>query len=314
MWWRRLTFRLALLFLWPGCGLPLWVHAAQVPILIVSAERNAAFADSVESFISELERGGVSRGNVQYLTLAEARISATRAGQLVLALGVDAAAEMARSETRVPVLCAFVPSQSFELIVRTTPRKAPNQFSAIYLNQAFGRQLDLIQLALPQRRSIGVLLGSHSRAQVPLLEGATRARSLGLTQTYIDENESLFTKLQMVLEASQVLLALPDPQVFNSGSVQNILLSALRAGVPVVSFSPAYVRAGALMAIYSTPAQVGLQAAQLARSVLQGKELAAPQYPRDFQIGVNASLASSMNLNIDAETLTEQLKRLELTK
>lgn len=82
----------------------------------------------------------------------------------------------------------------------------------------------------------------------------------------------------------------------------------------MVSFSPAYVKAGALMAIYSTPAQVGLQAAQLTRAVLQGKDLAQPQYPREFRIDVNASLARSMSLDIDAQTLTERLLRLEPKK
>ena len=311
---QSLAFRLACLCMWLGCGFSHGVHAAQVPVLLVSAERNAAFTEAAEVFIAELARGGVSRSNVQYLTLAEARTSGTRAGQFVLALGVEAATELARSEMRIPVLSVFVPSQSFELIVRTNPRKAASPFSAIYLNQNLGRQLDLIQLALPQRPHIGVMLGNHSSSQVPLLDEEMRRRSLSLTQTQIDPNEPMFAKLQTLLETSQVLLALPDPQVFNSGTLQNILLSALRAGVPMVSFSPAYVKAGALMAIYSTPTQVGQQAAQLARAVLQGKELPPAQYPRDFSIDVNASLARSMDLNVDAQTLTERLKRLELTK
>ena len=313
MFWRRLTLRLALLCTWLGC-VPLWVQAAPVPVLIVSAERNAAFTEAAAVFSDELERGGVARSHVQYLTLAEARASNATAGQLVLALGVEAAAEMARSETRVPVLCAFVPSASFEAIVRTHPRRSDSPFSAIYLNQSLGRQLDLIQLALPQRPLIGVLLGSLSSLQIPLLEDERRKRSMNVLHTQVDANESMFTKLQALLESSQILLALPDPQVYNSGTLQNILLSALRAGVPMVSFSPAYVKAGALMAIYSTPAQVGKQASQLVRAVLQGKELAPPQYPRDFWIEVNGSLARSMNLELDAPTLTERLKRLELKK
>jgi ABC-type uncharacterized transport system substrate-binding protein len=314
MFCQSLAFRLAFLCLWLGCGLPLWVHAAQVSVLIVSAERNAAFAEAAEVFMGELERGGVSRSKVQYLTLAEARTSATRADQFVLALGVVAANEMARSETRVPVLCVFVPNQSFEMIVRNTQRRPASQFSAIYLNQALGRQLDLIKLALPQHQRIGVLLGSQSSAQVPLLEDERRKRSMELIQTKIDVNESMFAKLQVLLDESQVLLALPDPQVYNSATLQNILLSTLRAGVPMVSFSPSYVKAGALMAIYSTPAQVGQQAAQLTRAVMQGKELGPPQYPNDFLIDVNVPLARSMNLDLDAQNLTERLKRLELKK
>jgi ABC-type uncharacterized transport system substrate-binding protein len=149
---------------------------------------------------------------------------------------------------------------------------------------------------------------------MPLLEDERRKRSLVLIQAQIDANEPMFAKLQQLLDTSLVLLALPDPQVFNSGNLQNILLSTLRAGIPVVSFSPAYVKAGALIAIYSKPAQVGRQAAQLALPVLQGKELPPPQYPREFWIDVNMPLARSMNLDIDAQALTERLKRLELKK
>ena len=310
----RFAVRLACLCLWLACGLPLWVQAEQAPVLIVSAERNQTFNAAAAVFADELERAGVARASVQYLTLAEARITGTRATQLVLALGVDAAAEMARDESRVPILCAFVPNTSFELIVRGSARKTAGQLSAIFLNQPLGRQLDLIQLALPQRQRIGVLLGSHSSAQAQLLEEDLRRRSLSLQQGHIEANEPMFAKLQALLESSQVLLALPDPQVYNSGSLQNILLSALRAGVPMVSFSPAYVKAGALMAIYSTPVQVAQQASQLARAVLQGKELAAPQYPRDFSIDVNVSLARSMDLTLDAQSLTDRLKRLEAAR
>lgn len=310
----RLMVGLIGLCLWLGCGLPVLGYAADVPVLIVSAERNSAFREAVGVFTEELERNGIARGNIQYQTVAEARVSATRGTQLVLALGVEAAAEMARVESRVPVLCAFVPSASFELIARSTPRRAGSQLSAIYLNQPFGRQLDLIQLALPHSQRVGVLLGSHSSTQVPFLDEERRKRSLTLVQAHMDAGEPMFAKLQTLLESSQVLLAVPDPAVYSSGSLQNILLSALRAGVPMVSFSPAYVKAGALLAIYSTPSQVGLQAAQLARTVLQGKELAAPQYPRDFWIEVNASLARSMNLSIDAQILTERIKRLEASK
>lgn len=307
----HLTVGLYCLFFWLGWGAPVQCHAADVPVLVVSAEPNPAFREAVAVFTEELERSGVARNSIQYQTLAEARASATRATQLVLALGVEAAAEMARAELRVPVLCVFVPSASFELIARGNPRKANGQLSAIYLNQPFGRQLDLIQLALPQTQRIGVLLGSHSGTQVPFLDEERRKRSMTLHQAQLDANEPMYAKLQALLESSQVLLALPDPQVYSSGSLQNILLSALRAGVPMVSFSPSYVKAGALMAIYSTPTQVGLQASQIARMVLLGKELAAPQYPRDFWIDVNVSLARSMNLNLDAASLTDRLRRLE---
>ena len=192
MYWPGPSLRLAFLCLGLGCGLPLWVHAAPVQVLIVSAERNPAFTEAAEVFTAELERGGVSRSSVQYLTLAQARSTSAKADQVVLALGVEAATEMARTETRVPVLNVFVPSASFEAIVRDNPRRAASAFSAIYLNQPMRRQLDLIQLALPQRPRIGVLLGSVSGEHMPVLEDERRKRSMSIQQAHVNANEPIF--------------------------------------------------------------------------------------------------------------------------
>jgi ABC-type uncharacterized transport system substrate-binding protein len=63
--------------------------------------------------------------------------------------------------------------------------------------------------------------------------------------------------------------------------------------------------------VYSTPAQIGLQAGLMARGVLQGRTLGPPQYPQDFSISVNEHVARSMGLSLDAQTLTERLRRLE---
>ena len=82
----------------------------------------------------------------------------------------------------------------------------------------------------------------------------------------------IFPALKQVLEDAEVLLALADAQIYNSNSLQNILLTSFRARVPLVAFSPAYVRAGALMAVHVTPTQLGAQAGVIARGVLlQGK-------------------------------------------
>jgi ABC-type uncharacterized transport system substrate-binding protein len=61
-----------------------------------------------------------------------------------------------------------------------------------------------------------------------------------------------------------------------------------------------------------TPHQVGVQAAQLARAVLQGKALpASGAYSTDFQIAVNEHVARSLGLSLDALELTRRLRLLE---
>ena len=80
----------------------------------------------------------------------------------------------------------------------------------------------------------------------------------------------------------------------------------------MVAFSPAYVRAGALLALYVTPAQIGQQAGELARGVLRGKALPSQAiYAQNFSISVNSHVARSLGLDLDADRLSAELARRE---
>lgn len=285
--------------------------AAEWAVVIVSSEQSPAYQEAADALVGELERSGVARREVLQLTPAELGQSGPLTPKLFVSLGVEAASVLARTETKLPILCALLPRASFERVLRESGRRSSAQFSALYLNQPVARQLDLARLALPQVRRVGVLWGSESLALQTALEEATQSRGLTLIGAHVRPPEPVFNGLKKILDDADLLLALADPQIYNSSSIQNILLTSFRARIPMLAFSPAYVRAGALLAVYSTPAQIGLQTGLMARSVLQGRSLGPPQYPQDFSVSVNEHVARSMGLSLDAQTLTERLRRLE---
>ena len=290
------------------------VQAAELAVVIVSSDRSAAYVEAEQALLSELERGGVSRYDMLQVTAQEWAGAAALKPKLIVALGSEASAVLAKADTRLPVLCTLLPRSSFERILRTSGRKSSSQFSAIYLDQPLNRQLELIRLALPAVRRIGVLWGPESQVQAPVLRGLLQSRGGELTEASVGRDEVLFPALKRVLDDSDLLLAVADPQVYNSSTIQNILLSSFRARVPLVAFSPAYVRAGALLALHVTPTQVGQQAAVMARSVLQGKALSAtPVYSNDFSVTVNEHVAYSLGLTLDAVSLRERLRSKEST-
>jgi ABC-type uncharacterized transport system substrate-binding protein len=200
---------------------------------------------------------------------------------------------------------------SFERVLAESGRQPSALLTALYLNQPLTRQVELIRLALPKVRRVGVLWGDESRSQQAVLESVLQSRGLKLVSAHAKPAIPIFAELKTVLEESDLLLALPDPQVYNSASIQNILLSSFRAQVPMLAFSPAYVRAGALLALHSTPLQIGRQAGVVAYAALQGRPLGAPQYPQDFSVSVNEHVARSLGLSLDARDLTERLRRME---
>jgi ABC-type uncharacterized transport system substrate-binding protein len=121
----------------------------------------------------------------------------------------------------------------------------------------------------------------------------------------------LFPALQSLLRDVDVVLALPDPEVFNGQTAGNILTAAYRRRVPLVGFSPAYVKAGALLALYSTPAQIGSRGGDILRQALSGNALPRPQWPADFVVKLNSDVAHSLGLALDEAALAEQLRRQE---
>ena len=296
-------------------GLACGVAQAATSVVIVSSERSPAYAEAAEALIVGLERNGLSRYDMLQQTLPEFERSRLASPKLFVALGTEAALALAKAELQVPVLSALLPRSSFERVLAETKRRPSAQFSVIYLDQPLSRQLDLIHLALPAAKHLGVLWGPDSKPQASALKTLAQARGLDVADASVTGSEHLFVSLKRVLETADVLLGVPDPLVFNSNSIQNILLSSFRAAVPMVGFSPAYVRAGALFALYATPAQIGQQAATLASRVVQNKgPLPEPVYSQDFTVAVNEHVARALGLRLDAAVLTTRLRSLEATK
>jgi putative ABC transport system substrate-binding protein len=283
-------------------------------LIVVSSERSATYVEAAESLVAELERGGVPRNDVQQVTVNEWAALSDQSPKLFVTLGFEAAQALANSDIRTPILSALLPRSSFERVLRASGRKASSQFSGVYLDQPLGRKLALIRMALPYANRVGVLWGPESQIQAAALRALAPSAGLQLVESVVAPEEPLFPALKRVLDEADVLLAFADPVVFNGNTVQNILLASLRARVPLVAFSPAYVRAGAVLALYVTPTQIGQQVASLARGVLlQGKPLPAmPTYAQNFTVSVNEHVAHSLGLSMTAEELTGQIRKREL--
>ena len=291
----------------------LWAHAGG-RVVIVSSDNTAAYMEARQQLTTDLVRGGVSVDDILRLSVPEwaAQSEPALQARIYVALGTQATDALAAGRAPVPVLAALLPRSSFERTLRNNALKASSAFTAIYLDQPLQRQLALIRLALPQAKTLGVLWGPDSRPKATVLHAQAANAGFSLNEAGVAGKPNLYPDLQQVLGGSDVFLALADPQVFNSNTIQNILLTTFRAQVPVVAFSPAYVRAGALVSLHTTPEQVGRQAATLVQAALRGKPLPAqPQEPNDFEVSVNAHVARAFDLALDGKALRLGLRQLE---
>jgi ABC-type uncharacterized transport system substrate-binding protein len=218
---------------------------------------------------------------------------------------------VAESSGKVPLLFAMLPQQAFENI--RSKAKALPPASALYLDQPIQRQLALLRLALPQSQRIALLLASASQQTEPRWRNAAQESGFQLAVAHVEQEEALHGSLQKVLAGADILLAVADPQVYNANTIQNILLTSFRARVPLLAFSPAYVKAGALLAVYSTPAQIGTQTGAIAQDFLQRKTPPPAQHPANFTVSVNPAVARALGLTLDESALSLRLRQMEKT-
>lgn len=235
------------------------------------------------------------------LTLTQ-RMEPTEGGrQLVLALGTkalrDAAQRAAQSPAwaQIPVLAALLPQSAWRSLAAGLPRGS----SAIWLDQPLERFVELARQALPQRRRLGVLFGPSSKLVAPLLERAATTRGMSLVKATVEVPATdLFPALQGVLQDSDVLLALPDPVLYNAESLQNILIATYRQRVPMISYTASHVRAGVTMALHTPIDEVATQVVRVLRQFVNLGTLPAPETSHGFVVVVNEQVARSLALGL----------------
>lgn len=296
-----------LLSLWLSALAPSRALAADAVAFVLS-ERAGAYAQVAAAIRQEL-KGSVE---VSEWLAGEIETPPPIALRAVVAIGTGACRSLSESSVSAPLkLCVLLPRIAFESIAEGA-RGRGRTLSAVLLDQPLMRQMALIRLALPERRRIAVLLGTETESLNRTLTASAAAQGLRLSLGRIGSADELAGTLQRILVDADALLAVPDSVVFNSHTIQNILRTAFKNRVPLIAFSPAYVRAGALIAVYSTPQQIGRQAGRSLHAALSGRAMPAQQHPQEFEVRINLHVARSLGIDLDDEaTLVEQLNELE---
>jgi len=276
---------------------------------VIASESLPAFREASQALVDELGRLGVPRSDVRAMSLSDVAQHETAFDdvKLVITLGAKALSQVMAVAGHPPVVAALIPRQGFERIVSNVGKKGNMSATAVYLDQPFARQLNLLRLVAPNARVLGVVWGPESLAQRSQLLAVLRGTGLQLRESEIAGADSLVAGLKSAISDADMFLAVPDSQVFNAATISDILMMTYRARVPVLAFSPAYTKAGAMASLFTSPQQIGFQAANMAVAYLQSGNLPAPDYPGDYAVSVNEYVARSMGFSLDAQRLRVQL-------
>jgi putative ABC transport system substrate-binding protein len=296
--WRRIALGALLVVAFVSPAL-----AAGARVIVVAEMEKAPQAEAVAALNDELLRDGVG---VDVLAPASASHATLADASLIVTVGGHAARATVALKSASPVLHVLL-SRSTVNALSHSPGGAP--WSAVVLDQPAERQIALIRLALPEHERIATIAGPETAAEARALTAAAARSGLDVRSAEAADIPALYPALRSVLEQPAVLVVTPDGQVFNSHTVHHVLLTAFRLHAPVLGFSAAYVRAGAVLGLYTTPAQAGTETASVVRRVLAGQALPPPTHHALFEVGVNPTVARALGIQLPtADALTSALR------
>lgn len=276
-------------------------------VTVLVGNTSSAVDEFIREFRSQLAEHGVNQISIR--NISDTALASADNGVLV-AVGVQALQQAANQKGSQPILGVLIPQPAYGKIRASAVN---SNISAIFLDQPPSRQMRLLHQLLPQAESVGILLGPTSTRGSEVLAKAAQDSGLKAVMTTIQDEDDLTSSLKPLLETSSALLAVPDPLVHQRGTAQTLLLTSYRYQKPVIGYSQAYVTAGALAAVYSSPEDIARQAAEITSNYPDRQSaLPSPQPPRYFSVGINRQVARSLNIDIqDTESLTKYLIKEE---
>ena len=169
----------------------------------------------------------------------------------------------------------------------------PPYLSLLWSDPAPHRQLNLIQTLMPQVRRVGVLYDRHSE----FLLSELRLAALSLNLEIVAEpweNTQDSQPLKKLLDRSDVLLGVDDPDLFNPKTAKNLLLSSYARQRALIGPNAGFVKAGSLASTYSDQDDW----LAILDELLDQPPATWPrtQYPRRFKVTSNLQVSRSLGL------------------
>ncbi|MDE2441581.1 MAG: hypothetical protein KGP14_11200 [Betaproteobacteria bacterium] len=263
-------------------------------LALILSESGGAYGDFAGTLEETLSG---SNWNIVSTTVADAPHTSNTPSDLVVAVGSEALRKALSRTDSPPIIAALLPRQNYERILSEYRR--PSRITAIYLDQPAARQAAFMRQLFPDQKRFGLLSSSETRNQLAQYRQAFSNAGLVLDVEDADTDKALLPSLNAVLDRSAALLALPDNTIYRRNNIKAILITAFRHQRPIIGYSSAFVTAGALAALYTTPQQLARQTAELIIS--NGTNLPPPSGPNLFAVAINPNVAQALGLKIADE-------------
>lgn len=285
------------------------ILASATDIVILKSSDIAAYNQALAGFKAALPNGIVLseydlQGDLEKGRKLARKIRGSDPA-LVFAIGLKAAKSAQLEIVDIPVVYSMVLDPSKYGL-------SSQNMTGILLEVPVERQLATIRAMLPNVKQIGTLYDpSKTSGLIDESKRWLKQNGISLVPTAVTNEREVPRTLQALLPTIGALWLVPDSTVLTDESLRFILNTALEERVPVIGFSREFARGGAFFCLSVNYGDIGRQAAQLARKIIDGHVVLPmkPVHPERVEMSVNLKTARFLNIEIpkDLERMADEV-------
>lgn len=214
---------------------------------------------------------------------------------IILTIGVLATTIAKEEIEDIPILFCMVINHERYQLIKQNVTGISNEITIE--NQVMGYQTIVDTL-----RNLGVIYDPSNTGNI--IEDAElqmERAGVHLVKYEIKSSEMIDKALDDLSGKIDALWILPDRTVVTKDSFRLIKTKTLENNIPLLCTNDVFVKAGALMAVFSDYVEIGVQAAQLAHKIIRipSANSLGIIYPDTFKLAVNSRTAKELGLNLD---------------
>ncbi len=225
--------------------------------------------------------------------------------QLFVTLGSAATAQLAKVVKETPVVFCMALNPLASGFIRSM-NSSGNNLTGASLDIPPQVQFEALRSIVPAARKLGVIYNPQE-TEVVVSQAKKAAKDIGieLIGAPIASGEKVPEAFRALEKSVDALWSVADGTAFSSSSMEFLFLNTLRNKIPFMGLSPAFVKAGALMALSVDYQEVGAQCGGLATRVLAGEYpwMLPITTPQKVTLHINLKTAETIGLKIPADRL-----------
>jgi len=223
---------------------------------------------------------------------------------LIISIGYKAAKSISKYKIKTPVIYSLIPDN--ESLRSDIPCKKETCYK-IYINQPVNRYIKLFKALFPNEKNLVFVTTKENSQKSRQVKTSSENLRVVYKELLIQQNQNISRTFTRNFNDNDVLLALPNTEIYNANSAKNILLSTYHANVPIIAYSKSFAKAGALISLYSSIDNVAEKTASTANKIFNKAPLKQKEYyPDEFTIEINSAVARSLNINIEPESVIKR--------